>query len=80
MPPSGLLPGNMAARRGSELSQIDLNTLSPNSPLRKAMEDPQATLNPGPASPSAYRRHSGTVEELQDRVDDFLKTLAAKSG
>lgn len=79
MPPSGLLPGNMAARRGSELSQIDLNTLSRNSPLRKAMEDPQATLNPAPASPSAYRRHSGTVEELQDRVDDFLKTLAAKS-
>ena len=79
MPPSGLLPGNMAARRGSELSQIDLNTLSPNSPLRKAMEDPQATLNPAPASPSAYRRHSGTVEELQGRVDDFLKTLAAKS-
>lgn len=78
MPPGGLMPGNLAARRGSELSQIDLNTLSPTSPLRKAMEDPQATLNPAPVSPSVYRRHSGTVDALQDRVDDFLKTLAAK--
>lgn len=85
MPPGGQLlpldkiPGNLAGRRGSELSPIDLNTLSPTSPLRKSMEDPQATLNPAPASPSVYRRHSGTVEELQGRVDDFLKTLAAKS-
>ena len=85
MPPGGLLlpldrmPGNLASRRGSEVSSIDLNTLSPTSPLRKAMEDPQATLNPAPVSPSVYRRHSGTVEALQGRVDDFLKTLAAKS-
>lgn len=85
MPPGGLLlpldkiPDNLASRRGSELSSIDLNNLSPTSPLRKAMEDPQATLNPAPVSPSVYRRHSGTVEALQDRVDDFLKTLAAKS-
>ena len=84
MPAGGLLlpldriPGNLASRRGSELSSIDLNTLSPTSPLRKAMEDPQATLNPAPVSPSVYRRHSGTVEALQDRVDDFLKTLAVK--
>lgn len=85
MPPGGLLlpldrtPGNLASRRGSEISSIDLNTLSPTSPLRKAMEDPQATLNPAPVSPSVYRRHSVTVEALQGRVDDFLKTLAAKS-
>ena len=85
MPPGGLLlpldriPGNLASRRGSEVSSIDLTTLSPTSPLRKAMEDPQATLNPAPVSPSVYRRHSGTVEALQGRVDDFLKTLAAKS-
>ena len=86
VPPGSLLspidrmPGNLASRRGSsELSSIDLNTLSPTSPLRKAMEDPQATLNPAPVSPSVYRRHSGTVEALQGRVDDFLKTLAAKS-
>ena len=85
MPPGGLLlpldrmPGNLASRRGSELSSIDLNTLSPTSPLRKAMEDPQATLNPAPVAPSVYRRHSVTVEALQGRVDDFLKTLAAKS-
>ena len=72
------LPTNLAVRRGSELSQVELNTLAPNSPLRKAMQDPQATLNPVPASPNAYRRHSGTVEALQDRVNDFLKTLAAK--
>ena len=77
MPAGGLY--NPAARRGSELvSQIDLNTLSPTSPLRKALQDPQTTLNPAQASPSDYRRHSGTVEELQGRVDDFLKTLAAK--
>ena len=77
MPAGGLY--NPAARRGSELvSQIDLNTLSPTSPLRKAMQDPQATLNPTQASPSDYRRHSGTAEALQGRVDDFLKTLAAK--
>lgn len=77
MPAGGLY--NPAARRGSELvSQIDLNTLSPTSPLRKAMQDPQSTLNPAQASPSDYRRHSGTVEALQGRVDDFLKTLAAK--
>ena len=86
VPPGSLLlpvdriPGNLASRRGSsELSSIDLSTLSPTSPLRKAMEDPQATLNPAPVSPSVYRRHSGTVEALQGRVDDFLKTLAAKS-
>lgn len=85
MPPGGLLlpldrtAGNLASRRGSEISSIDLNTLSPTSPLRKAMEDPQATLNPAPVSPSVYRRHSVTVEALQGRVDDFLKTLAAKS-
>lgn len=72
------LPTNLAVRRGSELSQVELNTLAPNSPLRKAMQDPQATLNPVPASPNAYRRHSGTVEALQDRVNDFLKTLPAK--
>ena len=72
------LPTNLAVCRGSELSQVELNTLAPNSPLRKAMQDPQATLNPVPASPNAYRRHSGTVEALQDRVNDFLKTLAAK--
>ena len=72
------LPTNLAVRRGSELSQVELNTLAPSSPLRKAMQDPQATLNPVPASPNAYRRHSGTVEALQDRVNDFLKTLAAK--
>ena len=72
------LPTNLAVRRGSELSQVELTTLAPNSPLRKAMQDPQATLNPVPASPNAYRRHSGTVEALQDRVNDFLKTLAAK--
>ena len=72
------LPTNLAVRRGSELSQVELNTLAPNSPLRKAMQDPQTTLNPVPASPNAYRRHSGTVEALQDRVNDFLKTLAAK--
>ena len=72
------LPTNLAVRRGSELSQVELNTLAPNSPLRKAMQDPQATLNPVPASPNDYRRHSGTVEALQDRVNDFLKTLAAK--
>lgn len=71
------LPTNLAVRRGSELSQVELNTLAPNSPLRKAMQDPQATLNPVPASPNAYRRHSGTVEALQDRVNDFLKTLPA---
>ncbi|KAJ7337074.1 hypothetical protein OS493_009926 [Desmophyllum pertusum] len=70
--------GHLSGRRGSELSQLDLNSLSPTSPLRKAMEDPQATLNPAQVSPSAYRRHSGTVEALQDRVDDFLKSLAAK--
>ena len=85
VPPGGQLlsldrtSGNLGGRRGSELSQIDLNTLSPTSPLRKAMEDPQTTLNPAPVSPSVYRRHSGTVEALQDRVDDFLKSLAAKS-
>ena len=85
MPPGGRrlpldrMPGNLASRRGSEVSSIDLNTLSPTSPLRKAMEDPQATLNPAPVSPSVYRRHSVTVEALQGRVDDFLKTLAAKS-
>ena len=83
MPPGGLLlpidRSSLASRRGSDFTQIDLNTLSPSSPLRKAMEDPQATLNPAPVSPSVYRRHSGTVEALQDRVDDFLKTLAAKS-
>lgn len=84
MPPGGLLllpidRTSLAGRRGSDSSQIDLNTLSPSSPLRKAMVDPQATLNPAPVSPSVYRRHSGTVEALQDRVDDFLKTLAAKS-
>lgn len=72
------LPTNLAVRRGSELSQVELNTLAPSSPLRKAMQDPQTTLNPVPASPNAYRRHSGTVEALQDRVNDFLKTLAAK--
>ena len=79
MPPSGLLQANLAARRGSELAQVDLNTLSSTSPLRKAMADPQGTLNPSPVSPNVYRRHSGTVEALQDRVDDFLRTLAAKS-
>lgn len=85
MPPGGLLlpldkiPGNLAGRRGSDLSPIDVNSLSPTSPLRKAIEDPQATLNPAPVSPSVYRRHSGTVEALQGRVDDFLKTLVAKS-
>ena len=79
MQAGGLMSFNPAARRGSELvSQIDLNTLSPSSPLRKAMQDPQATLNPAQASPRDYRRHSGTVEALQDRVDDFLKTLATK--
>lgn len=77
--PLDRIPGNLASRRGSEVSSFDLNTLSPTSPLRKAMEDPQATLNPAPVSPSVYRRHSGTVEALQGRVDDFLKTLAAKS-
>lgn len=74
-----LSPYHPAGRRGSEmLSQIDLNTLSPASPMRKAMEDPHATLNPAPASPNVYRRHSETVESLQGRVDEFLKTLAAK--
>lgn len=68
---------NAAARRGSALlSQIDLNSLSPTSPLRKAMENPQATLNPAPASPNEYRRHSAATEDLQGRVDDFLKALA----
>lgn len=86
VPPGSLLlpidrmPGNLASRGGSsEHSSIDLNTLSPTSPLRKAMEDPQGTLNPAPVSPSVYRRHSVTVEALQGRVDDFLKTFAAKS-
>ena len=77
--PLDKMPGSLSNRRGSELSPLDMNSLSPTSPLRKAMEDPQATLNPAPASPSVYRRHSGTVEALQGRVDDFLKTLAAKS-
>ena len=68
-----------AARQGSALlSQIDLNSLSPTSPLRKAMENPQATLNPAPASPNEYRRHSVATEDLQGRVDDFLKALATK--
>lgn len=68
-----------SARRGSALlSQIDLSGLSPSSPLRKAMENPQTTLNPAPALPNVYKRHSVATEALQGRVDDFLKALATK--
>ncbi|KAK2553174.1 hypothetical protein P5673_025632 [Acropora cervicornis] len=78
-PPTDSSQCHAAARQGSALlSKIDLNSLSPTSPLRKAMENPQATLNPAPASPHEYRRHSVATEDLQGRVDDFLKALATK--
>ena len=78
--PTNPSPEVLSNRRVSQLLQVDFNSLAPTSPLRKAMEDPKSTLNPAPVSPRMLRRHSGTVEDLQDRVNDFLKTFSTKKG
>lgn len=66
-------------RRGSGPPRINVNSLPPSSPLRKGLGNSDVTHSLSPNSPDALRRRlSANEEDLQDRVQGFLKTLGKK--
>ncbi|XP_031572085.1 uncharacterized protein LOC116306173 [Actinia tenebrosa] len=80
--PSRLSPEPLSynlGRRGSGPPRINVNSLPPSSPLRKGLGMSDVTQSLAPISPDALRRQlSANEEDLQDRVQGFLKTLGKK--